>query len=157
MNISLNDKQINVLKEQKEHEQICIQKYLNYANQTQNQELKDLFNSYASQEQNHYDTINQILNGDFQGMPNSSQQQQPQPIQNNNSSLQSAMSGVNDAELCKDMLMTEKFVSGTYNDAVFDFTNTNIAQALQHIQKEEQQHGEGIANFMANNGMAQPE
>lgn len=58
-----------------------------------------------------------------------------------------------DASLCNDMLMTEKYVSGAYDTAIFEFADANIRQALNHIQKEEQQHGEKIFNYMQSNGM----
>jgi spore coat protein CotF len=53
--------------------------------------------------------------------------------------------------------MTEKYVSGTYDTAIFEFTNTAMRQALNHIQKEEQQHGEGIFNYMQSRGMYNPQ
>jgi spore coat protein CotF len=58
-----------------------------------------------------------------------------------------------DIELCKDVLMTEKYVSNTYDTAIFEFRDTNIRNALNHIQKEEQQHGEGVFNYMYSKGM----
>jgi spore coat protein CotF len=54
------------------------------------------------------------------------------------------------------MLMTEKFVSGAYDTAVFESANSDVRQALQHIQREEQQHGEGIFNYMSQHGMYNP-
>ncbi|MGI5876738.1 MAG: spore coat protein, partial [Dethiobacteria bacterium] len=62
-----------------------------------------------------------------------------------------------DAALCTDMLMTEKYVSGTYDTAIFEFTDPGARQVLNHIQKEEQQHGEGIFNYMQSNGMYNPQ
>ncbi|ARE89310.1 Coat F domain protein [Clostridium formicaceticum] len=53
--------------------------------------------------------------------------------------------------------MTEKYVSATYNTAIFEFTNTNVRQILDHIQKEKQQHGEDIFNYMQSHGMYQPQ
>ena len=47
-------------------------------------------------------------------------------------------------------------MSGTYDTAIFESANPNIRQALQHIQKEEQQHGEGIFNYMQQHGMNHP-
>ncbi len=71
--IQLTQKERTLLEDQKKHEQICIEKYTNYANQTQSPQLKQLFQSYAAQEQNHYDTVNQILSGQ---VPNLNQSQQ---------------------------------------------------------------------------------
>jgi spore coat protein CotF len=54
------------------------------------------------------------------------------------------------------MLTTEKYVSGTYDTTIFEFTNSQARQVLNHIQKEEQQHGEGIFNYMQSHGMYNP-
>ncbi|NLM03393.1 MAG: spore coat protein, partial [Clostridiales bacterium] len=60
-----------------------------------------------------------------------------------------------DADLCHDLLSTEKYVSGNYDTAIFEFTNTQARELLNHIQKEEQQHGERIFKYMQQNGMYQ--
>jgi len=58
-----------------------------------------------------------------------------------------------DKYLCEDALSTEKYVSSTYNTSIFEFTDTNIRNVLNHIQKEEQEHGERIYSYMPQNGM----
>ena len=50
--------------------------------------------------------------------------------------------------LCQDSLSGEKYVSSTYDAAIFEFRDTNARQILNHIQKEEQEHGEKIYNYM---------
>ena len=37
-----------------------------------------------------------------------------------------------------DVLMTEKYISGTYDTVIFEFRDTNTRDVLNHIQKEEQ-------------------
>ena len=59
----------------------------------------------------------------------------------------------NDAMICQDLLTTEKYVSGAYDTTIFECVDTNVRNALNHIQKEEQQHGEGIFNYMLSHGM----
>jgi spore coat protein CotF len=54
------------------------------------------------------------------------------------------------------MLMTEKYVSGAYDTAIFEFRDPQVRQILNHIQKEEQQHGEAIFNYMESMGMYNP-
>lgn len=160
--IQLTQKERTLLEDQKKHEQICIEKYTNYANQTQSPQLKQLFQSYAAQEQNHYDTVNQILSGQ---VPNLNQSQQSAGSQQqiaanaapSATNMQGAMADQSDASLLNDMLMTEKYVSSTYDTAIFEFTDSNVRQALNHIQKEEQQHGEGIFNYMQSQGMYNPQ
>jgi spore coat protein CotF len=58
-----------------------------------------------------------------------------------------------DKDLCTDMLMTEKYVSGAYDTAIFEFRDAQIRDILNHIQKEEQKHGEAIFMYMENKGM----
>lgn len=165
INLNFSQKEKMILQDQKSHEQICIEKYTNYANQAQDPQLKDMFNNYANQEKQHLNTINQILNGSVPQMggqtQNQSQQAQQQnnqqTMQNQNQSKQAGMSNQNDAKLCNDLLMTEKYVSGTYDTAIFECADSNVRSALNYIQKEEQQHGESIFNYMQNNGMYNPQ
>ena len=67
------------------------------------------------------------------------------------------MANQSDASLLNDMLMTEKYVSSAYDTAIFEFTDSNVRQVLNHIQKEEQQHGEGLFNYMQSHGMYNPQ
>lgn len=161
MNIQLTQKETLLLQDQKSHEEMCIKKYNNYANQAQDPELKQLFKYHASQEQQHLDTINQLLNGQLPNMNQQQNQQQnqqgQQQNQQNTRQNQGGMKNSSDADLCTDLLMTEKYVSNTYDTAIFEFSNTNVRQLLNHIQKEEQQHGEDIFNYMQKNGMYQPQ
>ncbi|WP_345789092.1 spore coat protein [Pelotomaculum schinkii] len=114
-----------------------------------------LFNQYVSQEQQHYNTINQLLQGQQPNTAaNQGVQQQAQPMQNQKLA---GMINQEDAALCTDMLMTEKFVSGSYDTGIFETANPQVRQALQHIQREEQHHGEGILNYMQQNGMNKPQ
>ncbi len=151
--LNFTQKERMLLEDQKTHEQVCIDKYNNYASQAQDPQLKALFQGYAQQEQTHLDSINQMINGQLPAMNQGSQQQ-------NNaapSKVQGTMANQSDAVLCNDMLMTEKYVSDTYNTAIFEFVDTNVRQVLNHIQKEEQQHGEGIFHYMKNNGIYNPQ
>ncbi|MGI6038302.1 MAG: spore coat protein [Limnochordia bacterium] len=152
MDLQLTSKERSLLQDQLKHEEICIQKYSNYAQQAQDPRLQQLFNQYATQEQQHYDTINQLLQGQQPNLGSSSSGQQL--------SGQADMAGMasqQDAALCQDMLMTEKYVSQTYDTAVFEAANPAVRQALQHIQREEQDHGEGIFNYMQQNGLYNPQ
>lgn len=157
MSLSFTQKERMLLEDQKTHEQVCVEKYTNYANQAQDQELKTLFQQYAAHEQQHLDSINQLLGGQLpptgQGGGQSGQQSAALP----SSGMQGFIANQADAALCNDMLMTEKYVSDAYNTAIFEFTDTNVRQVLNHIQKEEQQHGEGLFNYMKNHGMYSPQ
>lgn len=163
MPIQLNQKERMLLQDQQNHEQLCIQKYNKYANETQCSQLKQLFQTLGSHEQQHYDTITQILSGQVPSM-NQGQQAQGQGQQNQTMQAQQKMSGLqsqasttgynqNDATMANDMLTTEKYISGTYDTSIFECRDANVRQALNHIQKEEQNHGEDLFNYMQSHGM----
>lgn len=72
-------------------------------------------------------------------------------------SLNQAGSSGSDSDkyLLQDMLTIEKHVSSAYNTSIFEMTQPNIKQALQHIQKEEQDHGDQLYQYMSSHGMYQ--
>ena len=154
--ISLNQKETSLLQDLKKHEELCIKKYSGYAAQASDPQLKQLFTTLGQQEQQHLNSINQIMSGQLPatgGQQGGQQAQQNQqafpPIQPGNASSQ------NDAVMCEDLLSTEKYVSSTYNTAIFEFRDPGVRQVLNHIQKEEQEHGLGIYSYMASHGMYQ--
>lgn len=160
MSLTLTSKERFLLEDQKTHEEICIQKYSNYAKLATDQQLKTIFTNHAQIEQEHLNTINQMLSGQIpaisnqQGGSSTSQQQQSQQSfsnfqpQSSNTNFQTS-----DKDLCTDMLMTEKYVSSAYNTAIFEFKDAQAREVLNHIQKEEQQHGEAIFKYMESKGM----
>ena len=150
--MTLTQKENSLLQDLKSQEQLCIEKYNKYADLAHDPELKNLFSTLAGNEQKHLDTINQILNGTEVKMPD----QSPSAVQ---AKLQCKMSSCNevekknDAYLCKDALSMEKHVSGVYNTCVFEFSNPVLRDTLAHIQKEEQNHGEQLYNYLNCNNM----
>ncbi len=154
--IQLTQKERLLLEDQKAHEELCILKYSSYAQQAKDPQLKQLFTTYAGQEQQHLDTVNQILAGQQPAMGSGQQQAQPPPPGPEGIGRQLAADAQNDAAICQDMLSTEKYISATYDTAIFEMIDANVRQALNHIQKEEQQHGEGIFNYMQSKGYYKP-
>lgn len=147
--MNLSQKERFLLEDQKSHEETCVEKYNEYASRAEDPQLKQLFKTYAQEEQEHLNTINQLLSGQIPNMNQQGHQNQKQQNQQPNSSINSQA----DAMLCTDLLMTEKYVSGTYDTAIFEFRDPKIRDVLNHIQKEEQQHGEGIFKYMESKGM----
>ena len=149
--MTLTPKETSFLIDFKTQEQLCIDKYTKYSDEACCSCLKNLFSTLAKAEQTHLDTINSILGG-----------QEPQPkaapsatgaVCNDNACYQDEQSRKIDKMLCQDMLAMEKHVSGVYNTGVFEFANPLLRDALGHIQKEEQNHGEQLYSYMAANGM----
>ena len=162
--LNLTTKERMLLEDEKTHEQLCVSKYKDYASKATCPELSNLFSSLAEKEQQHLDSINQILNGTVPNVNSSGQSQGHIQNQNNNTQqFNSNMPNLNiqgnaqydehDKMLCQDSLSTEKYVSSTYNTAIFEFSDTQVRQVLNHIQKEEQEHGEKIYNYMHQHGM----
>lgn len=158
MEITLSQKERTLLEDQKKHEQICIEKYTNYANQAKYTQLKQIFNANCQSERTHLDSINQLLSGTIPQMNQQQNQGSAQPVANpssttNMNNTQSSGVNLSDADMCTDLLMTEKYVSGTYDTTIFEFRDTNVRDVLNHIQKEEQKHGEAIFQYMESKGM----
>ena len=149
LNLNLTQKERTLLEDAKSHEELCIKKYSNYANQTTDSQLKQLCKTNEQMERNHLNTINQLLSGTI---PDINQNQNQNYAQN----VESTMPEKNiipDKDICSDLLMTEKYVSGTYDTSIFEFKDSKVRYLLNHIQKEEQKHGEDIFKYMESNGM----
>lgn len=151
-NMQLSTKERMLLEDERHQEEICVQKYQNYSQQADCPELKQLFSKLASEEQHHYDILNQILNGQQPDLSHSNQNN-PQSKPPTETSFNGAMNDQSDSVLCSDLLSTEKYVSGTYDTAIFECANPTVRQALQHIQQEEQHHGQELFQYMHKKGM----
>ena len=149
--MTLTQKEHGLLKDAKGQEELCIAKYQKYSEMAKATELKALFASMAQVEQNHLQTVTSMMNGTV-----------PQPAQkpensNNNhctpANYTTAEDRKSDALLCQDMLSTEKHVSALYDTSIFEFSDPQARQVLNHIQAEEQQHGEQLYAYMNCNQM----
>ncbi len=148
---TLTSKENALLNDLKGQEQLCIDKYTKYAAEAKSSELSKLFSNMAETEREHLKTINEMLSGGTPIMP--------QSIGNSNNDNTAAYSYAseedrkNDAFLCTDMLTTEKHASSLYDVSVFEFSSPENRRTLNHIQAEEQQHGEQLYSYMKNNNM----
>lgn len=148
--VTLTTKESSLLKDLRAQEQICVEKYARYASESRDGQLKNLFSQIEQTERQHVQTLDQISAGNIpQTNSAGGTQNQSQPTPN----ALSQQDKNSDAYLCQDALSTEKHVSSTYNTCIFEFKDTNIRNSLNHIQKEEQQHGKQIYDYMSVNGM----
>ncbi|WMJ80918.1 spore coat protein [Clostridium sp. MB40-C1] len=157
MNISLTQKERMLLEDQKSHEQLCIEKYTEYANQATDPQLKQIFTNNLNQENEHLNSINQLLSGQIPDMnAQGTNQQANQAMPTNATNVGAGLNVAADSKLCEDILMTEKYVSSGYDTTIFEFRDTNARDLLNHIQKEEQKHGEAVYKYMESKGMYNP-
>lgn len=166
-NVQLTTKERYLLEDAKSHEEECILKYYNYANLATDAQLKAVFRANGQKEEEHLATINQLLAGQVPDMNKSGGQNNPgnagqnskfQNILSQQQSIDLQSSGnapfqISDKDLCTDMLMTEKYVSAAYNTSIFEFKDPQVRDVLNHIQTEEQKHGEAIFAYMQSKGM----
>ncbi len=170
-NVTLTTKEKFLLEDMKSHEEQCILKYDNYQSLACDPQLKAVFRSNGQIEREHLQTINQLLSGKVPAMgggqqqatqqtsdqsQQSGQQSTQQSAQQSTFKQESTSSlGINisDKDMCMDMLSTEKYVSGAYDTAIFEFKDAQVRDVLNHIQKEEQKHGQAISAYMISKGM----
>lgn len=149
--MTLTPKETSLLKDLKGSEELCIEKYGKAMAEASDPALKDLFSALQSTEQSHLGTINRILGGEeveMMAAPTAvSQSFSPTP------STCSQAEKEKDAFLCKDALAMEKHVSSVYDVSVFEFCSPTLRDTLAHIQKEEQNHGQQLYQYLSANGM----
>ena len=150
MSFTLTQKETTLLKDLKEQEQLCADKYKKYAACAHDPQLSRLLNELSGIEQSHHQMLTDIESGQVPSHNSSG-------MQNTQFTAAYQMAETpekkDDAYLCSDLLTTEKHVSALYNTCVFEFTTPEARKMLNHIQSEEQQHGEQLATFMKNNNM----
>lgn len=132
-------------------EKLCIDKYTRYAGEACDGQLKNLFSQIRQSEQTHHDTLVQISSGTVPNMSGGSAQ--PAAVTAKYTAETNDACKQTDEFLCADALAGEKHVSSEYDTSIFEFVSPQTRAALNHIQKEEQQHGEMLWNYMSQNGM----
>lgn len=168
-NVTLTTKEKFLLEDMKSHEEQCILKYDNYHTLACDPGLKAVFKSNGQIEQEHLQTINQLLSGKVPSM-SGGQQSSPdqksggqQSVSKADQLLGSSSSAIDspkipgfnisDKDMCMDMLTTEKQISSAYDTAIFECKDAAVRDTLNHIQKEEQKHGQAISSYMISKGM----
>lgn len=158
MVVKLTQKEQMLLQDLKSHEEWCIKKYTEAQNRASDPALKQTFGELLGQERQHLDTVNQILSGTVPPVNQASsagqtgvtglwEKKNPEPTP-----AETQKSVQADIDLCQDLLNNEKYVSGVYDTVIFECGQKEIRNALNHIQKEEQEHGEKLYQYMKQHG-----
>ncbi|MGN0779636.1 MAG: spore coat protein [Aristaeellaceae bacterium] len=147
-------KEASLLEDLKKQEQLCVDKYDQYARKASDSELQTIFTTIRDIEEEHLQTITGMLNGQLpQPQAQGSQEGQPSTVPPPQGQAQQTPAWQQDAYLCQDAICTEKQVSSAYDTAVFEFRTPAARQALNEIQRAEQHHGEMLYAYMARHGM----
>ncbi len=149
--MQLTQKETELLKDLKEEETLCVDKYSRHASCAKDAQLQSLFRQIAENEQHHLDTIVKMQQGEVPKMSSGSSSSQPtfSPTYRTADSEDKK----SDRYLCNDVLSTEKHASHLYDTCIFEFKDENARNVLNHIQKEEQEHGKMIYDYMSTNSM----
>lgn len=134
----------------KDAEKLCMEKYKKASEKANDPQLKNLFCDLSSAERQHLQIFEKMEQGTVE-QPQSGNGGQPQFTaaygQENTPEKQ------NDSYLCSDLLASEKHASHLYDACVFEFSDENARTAINAIQREEQNHGKALYDYMKVNGM----
>ena len=151
--MKLTQKETTLLKDLKGSEELCIEKYGTYAERAEDPALKMLFESIREAEKTHLQTIESLMQGTVPMMGGGQQQQQNRQSDSSCCGDCGRKMSKHDEFLCHDALDTEKHVSSLYDTCIFEFSDAGARNALNHIQKEEQEHGKQLYDYMSCHGM----
>ena len=150
--MELTQKETELLKDLKTQEKLCVEKYNKYSAVALDPQLKELFTQIANVEQQHFNTVCEMEKGNAP-VSNSGGGQGVKSTFSATYKMGDSADKMADQYLCTDLLTTEKHASALYDTCVFEFRSTAMRDALNHIQKEEQQHGKALYDYMSVNSM----
>ena len=148
--MQLTQKETELLNDLKSMERLCIDKYKKHATAACDQQLKNLFNSFADNEQAHLNVLDQISSGSVPQYAAGGGQMKTFTATYGATNDQCKL---NDQYLCSDLLSSEKHASNLYDTCVFEFKDENVRKIFNTIQGQEQNHGKMIYDYMATNSM----
>lgn len=150
----LTEKETAAIRDLQTQEQTCIEKYARYAGEAKDPVLKDLFSDLQKKEQQHYDSLGQVLSGTVPSCNCNDSDGRDYSPKATYSTMTDSEDKKSDCFLATDCIGTEKMVSSEYNTDVFVFGDTNVRKLLADIQVEEQNHAEMLYKYKTVNGMS---
>lgn len=149
----LTEKETNAINELKTQEKVCMEKYKKYSCEACDTVLKDLFTNLHKEEEKHYNSLNQVLNGCVPSCDCNDAEGKNYNPKMTYDSLSNSPEKQHDCYLSTDCIGTEKLVSSEYNTNVFTFGNSDVRKLLADIQVEEQNHAEMLYKYKTVNNM----
>lgn len=152
--MNLTQKEKIILKELITYETLCAEKYQKYSYEAEHKELKSLFQQICQIEKNHCDLLIQMNNGILTyNSYNNVLIGSPKVLTVEFGVEISPNTSKEDRFLCLDALATEKYMSFNYDKNIFDFKEDDVRNLFSRLQREEQEHGKKIIDYMYQNGM----
>ncbi len=148
--MTFTQKEMDLLKDLADGEKLCRDKYQKYSECAVDPQLKNLFSQLSGIESGHYNIITTMQSGT---VPTGSTSKQPTLTFTQNYNNTDTPDKQNDSYLCTDALSMEKHISGLYDTCVFEFEAEDARHTLASIQKDEQNHGKLIYDYMKVNNM----
>ena len=149
----LTEKETAALKDLQSQEKTCAQKYQKYSEQAKDPELKNLFQTIQKEEQKHYESLGQVLNGTVPECDCNDSKGADYNPKATYACCADSEDKKHDCFLATDCIGTEKLVSCEYNTDVFIFGEPSIRKVLADIQIEEQNHAEMLWKYKEVNCM----
>lgn len=148
--MTLTQKEQSLLKDMKDAEKLCIEKYKKASESARDGQLKNLFSNLSNAEKEHLGIFEKMEQGTVE-QPQSGNANQP--TFSATYGAENTPDKQNDSFLCTDLLSAEKHASHLYDTCVFEFTDENARKAINAIQAQEQNHGKSIYDYMKVNSM----
>lgn len=149
--MSWTKKEQNFLKDLQSEEKLCTEKYHRAAEDACDPTLTSLFSEIEKAEQHHYDMVTEMLSGSVPAQKPKEPSRKKDPHALKSTAKRSEKQ--RDAYLLSDLLSTEKYIAGVYNTSVFEFSDPAARNVLAEIQRQEQEHGKAISEYMQANNM----
>ena len=150
----LTEKEMTTVKDLQTQEKACIEKYQRYSCEAKDTVLKDLFKTLQSKEQEHYDSLQQVIGGTVPSCNCNDADVKNYNPKATYDKLGDSEDKKTDNFLATDCISSEKLVSSEYNTNVFCFKDSAMRKLLADIQIEEQNHAEMLYKYKTVNGMS---
>lgn len=150
----LKEKEATTIQDLRTQEQSCVEKYERYGQEAKDPVLKDLFSNLKQDEQEHYNSLTQVLNGNVPECNCNDRRGAEYNPTATYSVSENSEDKKSDCFLATDCIGTEKLVSSEYNTNVFACSEPGVRKVLADIQIEEQNHAEMLYKYKTVNGMS---
>lgn len=149
----LTEKEKTSIEDLRSQEKALVEKYQRCGSEAKDPVLQDLLGELEKKQQNHYDSLGQVLSGTVPTCDcncKAGAQYQPKATYTGMTETEDKK---NDCFLATDCIGAEKLASSEYNTNVFNFSEPSVRKLLADIQVEEQNYAEMLYKYKTVNSM----